>query len=383
MLVLIVLAAGLVLGLRWASSPRGRYVLATSALGGGPGRVKPVLEATLARAARELALPPPAPQLLCQPDSAGTHLCTAVIGLAPGVSTIQGNTVFTNRLLELGASFLSGAEERDGTVSLRFRTGSKVRLALELVPAGSAGLDTAVTSGPGQTRIDVKGRLALVIDDYGVDRALTRRFLDLPGTFTAAVRPNLPDAGALAREAVREGMEVILNLPMEPRDYPTRTPGGDAILVDLSGKEIRTRVEKSLDKVGPVLGVKTHLGELAVEDRDVMRPVLEEMKRRGLYFVDATRSAYSSVPELARELGVPVYLVTSVSEVDEGKSDVSTVTIRFEDLARKCRAQGYAVGIIHAKEGTHAVLARELPRLAREGIVVMGLSEVMKVHALK
>ena len=114
-----------------------------------------------------------------------------------------------------------------------------------------------------------------------------------------------------------------------------------------------------------------------------MRPVLEELRERKLFFVDATHSQFSVVPELSRELDLPVYLVTSAAEVDEGKSSESTISIRFEDLARKCRAQRYAVGIIHARENTHAVLARELPRLAREGIVVMGLSEVMKVHALK
>lgn len=345
--------------------------------------MKPVLERELARASRELALSPPDPQLLCEPDSAGTQVCSAVIGLSPGVSTIQANAVFTRHLLGLGASFLTGSEDRDGTVSLRYRAGSKVRLTLDLVPTRTTGLDSLVAPGPGHGAVEVKGRLALIIDDYGADRSLSRLFADLPGTFTAAIRPNLPGAEAWAKEAAQAGMEVLLNLPMEPRDYPTRTAGDDAILVDLSGREIRSRLDNALGKVGTVKGVKTYLGGLAVEDRDVMRPVLEEMKKRGLFFVDASHSAYSTVPELARELDVPVYLVTSASEVDEGKSEASRITIRFEDLARKCRAQRYAVGIIHAHEATHAVLARELPRLAREGILVMGLSEVMKVHALK
>jgi polysaccharide deacetylase 2 family uncharacterized protein YibQ len=64
---------------------------------------------------------------------------------------------------------------------------------------------------------------------------------------------------------------------MEPRDYPTRNPGAGAVLVDLSGREIRNRVRGALRKVDPAAGVITHMGQLAVEDRDVMRAVLEEL----------------------------------------------------------------------------------------------------------
>jgi polysaccharide deacetylase 2 family uncharacterized protein YibQ len=178
-------------------------------------------------------------------------------------------------------------------------------------------------------------------------------------------------------------MEVILNLPMEPKDYPTRNPGQDAILVDISGREIRKRVREALDTVGAVQGVKSYMGSLAVEDRDVMRPVLEELGKRDLYFIDAARSEYSTVPELARALEVPIFTISAVCEVDAGRRNEGTIGIRFDDLVRSVRAKGYAIGIIHAKDGTLAVLEDRLPRLAREGIVVMGLTEVMRAHALE
>lgn len=378
---MLALAAVVYVGGRFVFSPRGRFVMATLVLGGGPDRVRPVLESALARAARDLNLPPPYPQLACEADSAG-QLCSTVIGLTPGVSTLQGNAQFTRRLLDLGTVLLSGQEDPDGTVTLRFRAGSKVRVGLELVPAASA-YDTTVTPAPGMSEVEVRGRLALIVDDYGVDRALSRRLAGLPGTLTAAIRPNQADAEAWAAEARQAGMEVMVNLPMEPRDYPTRNPGDDAILVDLSGREIRKRVDHALDQLGPAAGVKTYMGSLAVEDRDVMRALLEELRDKGVFFVDATHSSYSVADELARELDIPHYTVTSISEVDASRRDAATIGIRFDDLVRRCRAKGYAIGIIHAREGTLEVLEGELPGLAREGIVVMGISEVMKVHELE
>jgi polysaccharide deacetylase 2 family uncharacterized protein YibQ len=69
--------------------------------------------------------------------------------------------------------------------------------------------------------------------------------------------------------------------------------------------------------------------------------------------------------------------------VDAGHRDAGSIGIRFDDLVRATRANGYAVGVIHARDGTLQVLADRLPGLRREGIVVMGLSEIMKAHALE
>ncbi len=370
-------------GGRYLMSPSGRYFTAVRLWNGKPSRMKPVLEEALARAARQLELPPPYPQLLCRPDSTGASVCTALIQLAPGVSTIQGNARFTRELTGIGVRFVAGNEDPGGNVHLRYRAGKKVDLALELVPATGTGLDTTLTPAPGLPEVEVRARMALIIDDYGADPGASAGFRGLPGTFTAAVRSNLDGAGRVADEARKAGMEVILDLPLEPKNYPTRSPGDDAILVDLSGREIRKRLGQALDRVGPVPGVKTFMGSLAVEDRDVMRPVLEELQKRGLFFVDATLSLYSTVPELAHEIGVPLYEVTSQSEVDEGRRDAGSIGIRFDDLVDTCRRRGYAIGIIHAREGTLTVLRERLPGLAREGIVVLPLSQVMKAHELE
>jgi polysaccharide deacetylase 2 family uncharacterized protein YibQ len=381
--VLALVAGAAYFGGRYLLSPPGRYLVATRLWNGKPSRMKPVLEEAMARAARRLELPPPMPQLLCKPDSAGASVCRSTIALPPGVSTIQANAELTRALTALGTRFVSGAEAPDGTVELTFRAGKKVELGLTLLPAAGTGLDTTVAPAPNLPQVEVRARLALIIDDYGEDPAASAAFRGLPGTFTAAVRSNLDGAGRIAAEARQAGFEVILNLPMEPENYPTRTPGPDAILVDLSGHEIRKRVDDALDRVGPVPGVKSYMGALAVEDRDVVRPILEELKKRNLFFVDAAMSNYSSVPGLAHDIGVPYYTITSQSEVDHGRRDAGSIGIRFDDLVKTCRARGYAIGIIHAREGTLTVLRERLPGLAREGIVVMGLSEVMKAHELE
>jgi polysaccharide deacetylase 2 family uncharacterized protein YibQ len=98
--------------------------------------------------------------------------------------------------------------------------------------------------------------------------------------------------------------------------------------------------------------------------------------------VDAIGSTYSTTRELAHEIRLPHYLISSINEVDEGHTNAGTIGIRFDSLVETCRAKGYAIGVIHANPATIEALRQRLPRLAREGIVVMGLSEVMKGLAL-
>ena len=377
------MGAGAYLGTRYFLSPPGRYFLAQKLWHGKAYRVKPVVEEAMARAAKDLGLPPPYPQLLCRPDSTGISVCTSSVRLRPGVSTIQGNARFSDALTGLGLDLVSGVERADGSVDLRYRAGRKVLVALELIPATGTGLDTTLTPGAGLPPVEVRARLALVIEDYGDAPEVCRGFAALPGTFTAAVRSNREGARDLAARARRAGMEVVLDLPLEAKNYPLGKLGEDAILVDLSGREIRKRVRRALQVVGPVKGVKTCLGSLAVEDRDVMRAVLEEIHKRGLFFLDTASSPYSTVQELAHEIGVPLYQVGMVSRVDERWHDAGSIGIRFDDLVRSARSRGYAIGIIHPRRATLEVLRDRLPRLAREGIVVLGLSQVMKAHALE
>ena len=54
--------------------------------------------------------------------------------------------------------------------------------------------------------------------------------------------------------------------------------------------------------------------------------------------------------------------------------------MRFNDFIEKCRSDGYGFGVIHAKEGTLTVLEDRLAALAREGVVVLGLSQIIQAR---
>ncbi|NIN61734.1 MAG: divergent polysaccharide deacetylase family protein, partial [Deltaproteobacteria bacterium] len=56
---------------------------------------------------------------------------------------------------------------------------------------------------------------------------------------TFSVLPIAPYTETIVEEANRRGRELMLHLPMEPKNYPSFNPGPGALLADMSEAEIR------------------------------------------------------------------------------------------------------------------------------------------------
>jgi len=149
-------------------------------------------------------------------------------------------------------------------------------------------------------------KVAIVIDDFGNNMKGTDLMLSLPIPLTAAVMPFLPSTKKDAKSAHEKGYEVIVHLPMEPRQGKASWLGPNAITTDLSDKEIRRRVLAAIDDVPYAIGINNHMGSKATADERVIRIVLSVCKERGLFFLDSKTNYRSIVSKIGNELGVPV-----------------------------------------------------------------------------
>lgn len=163
-----------------------------------------------------------------------------------------------------------------------------------LQPSAAAGMEEA----------GMDKQIAIVIDDFGNAMKGTEQMLDLPVKITVAVMPFLPTTKKDAEEAFLKGHDVIVHLPMEPKNGKRSWLGPGAIMTDLSDEEIRRRVEAAIDDVPHAIGMNNHMGSKATSDERVMRVVLQVCKERGLFFLDSRTSYRTVVPKVAAELGV-------------------------------------------------------------------------------
>lgn len=217
-------------------------------------------------------------------------------------------------------------------------------------------------------------KVAIVMDDLGMDLATARALLaiDLPVTF--AILPWNERAPQVAELAHQAGREVLIHLPMEPRGYPATKPGPEALLIGLNDGELRRRFAGYLARVPHAVGGNNHMGSRFTEDREKMQVVLGEMQGAGLFFLDSVTSGSSVGFDVARELGIPA---ARRDRFLDNVQDTAKIAAELRKLARLAARQGYAIGICHPYPQTLAALRQEAATFAREGVEVVPVSELL------
>src|SRR5712692_10491709 len=147
-------------------------------------------------------------------------------------------------------------------------------------------------------------RVAVIVDDLGGRRDVFDVLREIRRPLTVAVMPARSLSAAIARDAARAGMEVLLDLPMEPYRYPELDPGPGALLMSMPPAEIQRLVGAHLEAVAPAVGVMNRMGSRLTEDRARIRALLEVLAARRLFLVDAYTSNLSVAYDEARELGL-------------------------------------------------------------------------------
>lgn len=219
------------------------------------------------------------------------------------------------------------------------------------------------------------GRIALVLDDFGYrSRRLTEQFCTISQPLTLAVFPHSDNSQAIVTLALRNGHEVMVHLPMEPHDGG-EDPGPGAILVAHPTGKIREITRNAIRAVPRAAGVNNHMGSKATEDPRVMRTVLTEVRRAGLFFLDSRTSSRSIAYRMAGEMGISCSKTTMFID-NEYESDA--IEQRLFELAERATKDGYAVGIGHDRRSTLHALQRVLPRLEKRGFEFVKVSEIME-----
>lgn len=217
-------------------------------------------------------------------------------------------------------------------------------------------------------------RVAIVIDDFGLNLEIARKFLEVPMNLTFSVLPNQRYSQEIAELAHGRHREVILHMPMEPRGYPKVNPGKGALLLSMSDAAREQSLRTALDASPYFAGINNHMGSRYTENAGMMRTTLEEAQKRRLYFVDSFTSPRSVAAEVAREVQIPfrrrdIFLDNNVSE--------TAIRAQLKQVMRRAKIQGTALAIGHPHEATLRALLKEQDAFEREKIAIVPAGELM------
>ena len=219
-------------------------------------------------------------------------------------------------------------------------------------------------------------RVAIIIGGMGLSETFTRSAIErLPSDVSLAFAPYGSNLQGWVRQARETGHEALLEVPMEPYDYPDNDPGPQTLLTSLSAKDNLKRLKWLMARFTGYAGVTNAMGAKFVSARESFEPVLKELQTRGLVFVDNGRSQRSTAGDISRKLGMGYRIADVRIDADETKEGTIRSLVKLEEIAKE---RGVAVGIGRAVPATIDLIAQWAKGLEARGVVLIPVTAAIR-----
>lgn len=251
-------------------------------------------------------------------------------------------------------------------VSEKTRFGILPRIASD----GSRPLD--VYARPTPRRALSNARVVLIVGGLGISQTGTQEALRvLAPDVTLAFAPYGASLDRWVARARSEGHELLLQLPMEPFDYPDNDPGPHTLLTGAAAEVNGERLQFLLGRLTNYVGVVNYMGAKFTANDAALGASMKEIAGRGLMWVDDGSSSRSLAEPTARTTRTPF---ARADVVIDGVAADDMIEARLAQLEQMARAKGLAVGVATALPITLRHLQAWTKSLDARGITLVPVS---------
>jgi uncharacterized protein len=217
--------------------------------------------------------------------------------------------------------------------------------------------------------------VAVVIVGLGVGAAKTTdAILKLPPAVTLAFTPYGADPTKLAERARAQRHEILLQIPMEPFDYPDNDPGPQTLLTTLNSEQNLDRLYWHLSRFQGYAGIANFMGARFVANDPVMQPIIREAAKRGLSYFDDGSMPRSVAGVLAAAQALPFAKADLTIDAVPTSVEIDRALVKLETFAKE---RGVAVGVASALPVSIERIAAWTSTLEARGIVLVPLTTAM------
>jgi polysaccharide deacetylase 2 family uncharacterized protein YibQ len=220
-----------------------------------------------------------------------------------------------------------------------------------------------------------KPRIAIIVSGLGISAKATAAALaSLPPQVTLAFAPYASDVQRWVAEARRQGHEVLLEVPMEPFDFPDSDPGPHTLRSGVGEDANSERLIWALTRFTGYTGVTNLLGGRLLSDPESLEPVMTYLARRGLLFYDNGAATHSAAPDVAARTGVSFAQATATIDSIQTAMEIDR---HLSDLENVARAHGSASGAGFLYPVTVERVAQWAQGLPGRGFVLVPASAIV------
>ena len=220
-----------------------------------------------------------------------------------------------------------------------------------------------------------KGRMAVVIAyTDGSHRGVVGNLLEFPRPITFALAPWAAGAGDIAGDLAQANHEVIALLPVEPKSFTGNVTRRRSVLASNTETANRRIVEDALASLPTARGVLGYPGGPMDDEAAALAAVLDELGKRGKYFVDARGTAESSAGPDMPEVGSG--RLRAWGMLDPVYNPV-IISMNLDRASLSALENAGAIVIAHARPHTFQVLMNRMARLETRGIEFVRVSDLL------
>jgi len=215
-------------------------------------------------------------------------------------------------------------------------------------------------------------RIAFIVGGMGLNRGITADAIGkLPAAVTLGFSPNGTDVAAIAAKTRGGGHELLLQVPMEAADNGDRDLSPQTLLTSLAPEQNIDRLYRLMSRLQGYVGIINAMGARFTASETSLAPILSEIAKRGLDFVDDGSSPASVADRLVAGDNLPFARVDVIVDSSPTPDDIDRAFGRLETAARE---HGLAVGFASARPASIDRVAQWAKTAADRGFLLVPIS---------
>lgn len=219
-------------------------------------------------------------------------------------------------------------------------------------------------------------KIAILLGGMGLNPKLTQRAIrELPGDVTFAFAPYGEGLQTQVNKARADGHEVLLQLPMEPVGYPANNPGPKTLLADADKAANLEALHWHMSRFTGYTGITNYMGGRLLATPSALKPVMAEMSKRGLVYLEDASTALTVSEAIAKETRLSERRAQVVIDADPTPQSIAAA---LELLEGEARANGFAIGTGSGLEVTVDSVKAWAGQLQNKGILLVPVSAMYK-----
>jgi hypothetical protein len=167
------------------------------------------------------------------------------------------------------------------------------------------------------------------------------------------------------------GHEVLIDLPMEPLDYPRSDPGPHTLLSSVPIDQNLRQLGWILSRATGYVGVSIYMGSGMAGKQRSLSPILAELKNRGLMLVDTHENPLASVSDVANEVGLAIAVGDTFID---SKLSAKEIDAQLAKIEKQAQDKGSAIAIARPYPVSLKRLAAWSADLREKGIALAPVS---------